>query len=161
MSSLILRADSALAKAEKAVLVFLVCAMLLLSALQVFLRLAFSSGILWADPLLRHMVLWAGMTGAALAAHEGRHFVLDLADRALPQHLRRPLMIFSSLASATVCGLLFYAAIKFLRDERTSASAAFAIGNLQVPSFWMEAVLAPAFALILFHSLAGLFKPKA
>lgn len=158
---LLLRTDDALAKAEKAVLVLLVCAMLGLSSLQVVLRLAFSKGILWADPLLRHMVLWAGLAGAALAAHESKHFVLDLADRILPQRLRKPLAIFSGLVSALVCALLLYASIKFLRDERAAATAAFAMWGVNIKSFWVEAALAPAFALIMFHAIAGLFRPKS
>jgi len=161
VKQLIITTDAALAKAEKTLLVLLICAMLLLSSVQVFLRLVFSQGLLWADPLLRHMVLWAGLAGAALAAHENRHFVLDLADRALPEKLRRPLAVFSALFSAAICGLLLYACLKFLKDEHAAAVAAFSIGDLQVFSFWLEAALAPAFALILFHSLAGLLRPKA
>ncbi|NLO91502.1 MAG: TRAP transporter small permease subunit [Elusimicrobia bacterium] len=157
---LLLSADDALARAEKAVLVALVCAMLALSALQVVLRLAFSTGILWADPLLRHMVLWAGLAGAALAAHESKHFVLDLAERLLPQGLRQPLAVFSGLVSAFICALLLYASIKFLRDEHAAATTAFSMFGLNIQSFWVEAALAPAFALIMFHSIAGFFRRK-
>ena len=55
-------------KAEKALVVALIFAMVGLSFMQVLLRIFFHSGIVWLDPLLRHMVLWAGLTGAALAA---------------------------------------------------------------------------------------------
>ncbi|MDE2237792.1 MAG: TRAP transporter small permease subunit, partial [Elusimicrobia bacterium] len=45
-----------------------------LAFLQVLRRELFGSGALWADPLLRSLVLWVGFLGAALAAAEDKHF---------------------------------------------------------------------------------------
>jgi len=51
--------NSAARKMEECALSLLLCAMILLSCLQIFLRQFFDSGLLWADPLLRHLVVWA------------------------------------------------------------------------------------------------------
>jgi TRAP-type C4-dicarboxylate transport system permease small subunit len=40
---------------EEAFLCLLLVAMILLACVQIFLRTFYSSGILWADPLLRYM----------------------------------------------------------------------------------------------------------
>ena len=61
-------------KAEKGLVVLLIFAMVGMSFTQVLLRLLLHSGIVWLDPLMRHMVVWAGLTGAALAARYGSHF---------------------------------------------------------------------------------------
>jgi TRAP-type C4-dicarboxylate transport system permease small subunit len=52
--------------------------MMLLSCWQILLRTFFSSGLLWADPLLRYLVLWCGMLGAVSAAGQGKHIAIDL-----------------------------------------------------------------------------------
>ena len=46
---------------EAAFVCFLLVAMVLLACVQIFLRTFYSSGIFWADPLLRYMVIWAGL----------------------------------------------------------------------------------------------------
>jgi TRAP-type C4-dicarboxylate transport system permease small subunit len=44
---------------EEAFLCLLLVAMILLACVQIFLRTFYSSGILWADPLLRYMATWS------------------------------------------------------------------------------------------------------
>jgi TRAP-type C4-dicarboxylate transport system permease small subunit len=59
---------------EAAFVCFLLVAMVLLACVQIFLRIFYSSGIFWADPLLRYMVIWAGLFGAAVATKQSKHF---------------------------------------------------------------------------------------
>lgn len=154
------KAEEHLVKAEKAVVVTLVLAMVGLSFLQVLLRLLFHSGIVWMDPLLRHMVLWAGMLGAALAARYSHHFALEAFVHLAPKKMHRPLEIFAALFTTFASGLLFYASWKFIRDEFTYGSVAFYINKVSIPGGWAEIVIPLAFALIGIHTLIGIFRPK-
>ena len=52
---------------EDSILALLLFGMIVLSTSQIFLRNIFDSGIIWADPLLRVMVLWIGLLGALAA----------------------------------------------------------------------------------------------
>ena len=55
--------DSLLARAETVVLVAFLGSMVVLAFLQVVLRNVFGTGLIWADTLVRHLVLWAGFFG--------------------------------------------------------------------------------------------------
>ena len=147
-------------KAEKAAVVGLIFAMVGLSFMQVLLRILFHSGIIWLDPLLRHMAVWAGLTGAAIAARYSRHFALEAFVKFAPARLHRPLEIFAGLFTVAASLLLFYASYKFIRDEFAAGAVAFYIKELKVPGGWAEMIIPATFLLIVFHTLIGLFRPK-
>ncbi len=157
---LLFKAEEYAVKTEKAVVVSLIFAMVALSFLQVLLRLLFHSGIVWLDPLLRHMVLWAGLTGSALAARYSHHFALEAFVKFAPRPLHRPLEVFAALFTAAASALLFYAAWKFIREEFAAGSIAFYIGDFGVKGGWAEIIIPAAFALIGVHTLLGIIRPK-
>ena len=103
-----------LSLAERSVLVILVVIMVALSFLQVVLRNAFSLGILWADPLLRMIVMWVGFLGAVLATKEQKHFGIDLVDKYLSPRVRHLVRIFINMTAVVVTYLLTRAAWQFL-----------------------------------------------
>ena len=152
--------ENYIVKAEKAVVVALIFAMVGLSFMQVLLRIFFHSGIVWLDPLLRHMVLWAGLTGAALAARYSHHFALEAFVKSAPKKLHRPLEIFADLFTVAASCLLFHASYKFIRDEFAAGSTAFYIDRLGVPGGWAEMIIPAAFALMAYHALMGIFRPE-
>jgi TRAP-type C4-dicarboxylate transport system permease small subunit len=156
----LLKFEDHLVSAEKTLTVVFVVLMIALSFLQLVLRLVFHSGIVWLDPALRHMVLWTGLTGAALASRYSRHFALDALVKFLPERLHRPLNIFTGLFAAAVSLVLFAAAWKFIRDEFASGSIAFYIGRLGVPGGWSGMILPLAFLLAGFHTTLGIFRPE-
>ena len=63
---------------EDALLVLLLSIMIVLATTQILLRNFFDLGFVWADPLLRVMVLWLGMIGATVATRDNRHIRIDL-----------------------------------------------------------------------------------
>lgn len=160
MRRFLLSAEEGVVRTEKALVVLLVFLMTALSFLQVLLRVLFHSGIVWLDPLLRHMVLWAGLLGAALASRYNRQFALEALVKFAPPAWHRPLAAAAGLFTAGVSGALFYAAWKFLRDESASGSTAFFIGHFAVKGFWAELILPGVFALIIFHTVAGFLRPE-
>jgi TRAP-type C4-dicarboxylate transport system permease small subunit len=154
------RLEDGVVAAERTLIVSFVALMTGLSFLQVVLRLAFHSGIVWLDPALRHMVLWTGLTGAALATRYARHFALDALVKFLPPRLHGPLNVFTGLFTAAAAAALFAAARKFIRDEFAADSVAFYIGHFGVKGGWAGLILPLSFLLICFHSLVGVFRPK-
>ena len=75
-----------LTRTEETFLCLLLFAMILLACIQIFLRTFYSSGILWADPLLRYMVIWAGLFGAAVATKQSKHISIDIISHLVPEH---------------------------------------------------------------------------
>src|SRR5210317_1478133 len=104
---------------EEAFLCLLLSSMILLACVQIFLRFFFSGGFAWADPLLRYMVLWAGLFGAAVATKKGKHISIDIISHLLPESYKLWLQALLNFFSAGVCSVLTYAAITFVRDEAT------------------------------------------
>lgn len=105
-----------LAWLEAASLTLLVVAMLLLACVQIALRGLFASGLSWADPLLRHLVLWAGLLGAVVATRTDKHISMDLASRFLSSRLLARLTVVMHLFAATVCAVLSWTAVNLVRE---------------------------------------------
>lgn len=139
-------------RAESALLVLILAFMAGMAFLQVALRQFFSMGILWGDTLLRHLVLWVGFLGAAIAASEGKHFAWEAAAHA-PGKKGAAMRLASNLAAALICGFLVWVSLDFLHEEKASGAALFTAGAVTVPA-WALALIVPAgFALVLLHSL--------
>jgi TRAP-type C4-dicarboxylate transport system permease small subunit len=131
-------------KLEYLVLVFLLALMVGLAFLQIFLRIFFATGILWGDPLLRHLVLWIALLGAATAAKEGKHINIDVISRVLPGRGKVAIQGLIDLFSTFICILLIQASLKFIGDEFQAGVIAF----LKIPT-WIVVVIFPvAFGLI-------------
>ncbi|MFA6584381.1 MAG: TRAP transporter small permease subunit [Elusimicrobiaceae bacterium] len=158
ISALVFTAENYLVTAEKAALAALLFAMIGGSFLQVVLRLGFSKGILWMDPLLRYCTLWAGFIGAALAARESKHFSLDLAAKIFKGKSSKIAACAGYAVSAVLAGFLCQAALKFVAMERQSGSELFSIGSFGVPAAWCEAILPIGFALVILHSALNIWR---
>jgi len=96
--------------------------LLLLSLAEIIARNFLHTAIPGAEVLDRYLVLWVSFLGAALAVRE-RHIKIDAVAVWLPEiwrrRLERPIFLFS----AVVCGGLFWAAVRFWREEWTYAPA--------------------------------------
>ncbi|MBU2538698.1 MAG: TRAP transporter small permease subunit [Proteobacteria bacterium] len=106
-----------LERLEEAVLLLLLGAMILLACVQIALRDIWGGGLSWADPLLRVMVLWAGLLGAVVATQMDKHISIDLASHLLPKGIFRWLRVVRSFFCAGVCVVLTWLAIDFVRQE--------------------------------------------
>lgn len=133
-----------LARTEETFLCLLLFAMIILTCIQIFLRTFFASGILWADQFLRHLVIWAGLFGAAAATKQARHISIDIVSHWLPERFLPGLRILLNLFSAGVCTFLTYAAVRFVRDEALYGGK----GVLDIASWQLNIVFPLAFAII-------------
>ncbi len=131
-------------KIEECGLIFLFTCLLLIACLQIVLRNIFATGIGYADPLLRHLVLWTGLLGATLATKQDRHIHIDILPRIVPERGKAFLQIAINLFSTIICIFLTYAAIKFIKDEYQAATNLF----LQIPIWILEVILPIAFGIM-------------
>lgn len=134
----------AVARFEEMVLCLLLGAMILLACVQIGLRVFFSTGFLWADPLLRYMVLWSGLLGAVMASGRGEHIALDLAGYLIPERFQPLVQLCCHLFSFVTACALTYAALLFLQSEIEYGSP----GLLDIPSWGWNLIFVPAFGLI-------------
>ncbi len=129
---------------EDGILAFLLFSMILIATSQIFLRNIFDSGIIWADPLLRIMVLWIALLGALAATRENKHISIDLLTRFLSAKAQSFSKSFVNLFSASVAGLLTYHCIRYVIMEYESQTKV--ITN--IPAWIVELILPVAFGLI-------------
>ena len=139
--------ESVLNKIEGVVLIFLLLVMLFMAFGQVVLRNFFSGGLVWGDILLRHLVLWIGFLGAALATSGERHLNIDILTRYLPERLRRAVAALSNVFAAAVCFFLFRASLTFIGFEIVNKNTVFA----DIPSWFAQIIIPIGFGLLTFH----------
>lgn len=142
-----------LARLEVIVLSALLVMLALLGVFQIFLRNFFHSGILWADPLMRHTVLWIGCLGAALATSRVSHINIDVFTRLLPAPVKPVRRFFVYLATAAAAFALGAASLRLVLDEKEFGETAF----LNVDTWMLQTVLPFAFFLIAYRCLVNLF----
>jgi len=126
-----------------------------LAFLQVVLRQFFSTGILWADILLRHLVLWIGLLGAALATAAGKNFAWE-AQFFEKGRLGAAKRLLAHAAAAFVAAWLCQAAWVFWAEDKAGGDILFSIGSWKAPSWVFSFILPLGFALVLFHTLIKL-----
>jgi TRAP-type C4-dicarboxylate transport system permease small subunit len=135
---------SAYNRLEEILLVCLVVGMLALGFLQILFRNLISVGIVWIDPLVRHLVLWIALLGASIATRENRHISIDLLSGPMsPGHYSR-VQGAVQLFSAMVCFLLVHPAVRFVQNDYV-AGKTLAFG---IP-LWVSQAIMPAMMLVM------------
>jgi TRAP-type C4-dicarboxylate transport system permease small subunit len=99
------------------------------------------------DLVLRQLVLWVALPGAALAVAAQRHIHLDPANLATRPRWQKWTAIPFNLVAAIVCALLTHAAWTYWLDERQHQSAD------TVWLAWLGVILPVAFGLLALHFL--------
>lgn len=142
-------------RAEDALLAAMLLALLLLSVLQIVLRLFFETGLAWAEPLSRMGVLWLALLGALGATRQRQHILIDVLQRLSGPRTRRVLWTITQLAAAVVAALLAWFGAGLVGLER-DAPVPFVLG---IPSWVPMLVLPLGFGLMalrfVFAAVAG------
>jgi C4-dicarboxylate transporter, DctQ subunit len=94
--------------AEEAIISLLLVAMTLLVFLEVVLRFAFNSGLLWAQELTLHLSAWFVLFGISYGLKVGAHIGVDAFIKTLPDSIHRFLSLIAVLLSLVYCGLFLY-----------------------------------------------------
>ncbi len=133
-----------ISRLEEWLVCLLLLIMILLACTQIVLRTFFSGGLLFADGMLRYLVLWSGFLGAAMATSRGKHISLDVVSYLAPPLLKKWLQIVTNLLSCLVCCGLTWASFLFIRDEYQYGGN----GLLDLPTWILYFIFPLAFTLI-------------
>lgn len=129
---------------EDGLLILALLAMIGMAVLQILLRTLFHTGVVWGDEFVRVLVLWLGLLGAVSASRTDRHIRIDLASRYLPDRLKPWVAALVQLATALVCGVAAWYALRFVAIEFEFQDRAFAA----VPAWVCELIIPLGFAVI-------------
>jgi len=129
---------------EEILLVSLVILMVCLGFLQILFRNLISVGIVWIDPLVRHLVLWVALLGASLATRENRHIAIDLLSGRLSPIRYSQIQGAVQLFSALVCLLLVHPAIRFVQNDYVAGKTL----GFGIP-LWFSQMIMPAMMLVI------------
>ncbi|HEV7490195.1 MAG TPA: TRAP transporter small permease [Rhodanobacteraceae bacterium] len=141
---------------ENGLIALLVLAMVVLAGAQILLRNLFGSGIDWADPLLRALVLWTAMLGALAAARDDKHVGLDLVTHFVHGRAKRVLRAVALTFAGAISAAMAWYGLNLVMLDHASASVAFA----HVPSWCVESILPAGFALLSVRLLIHAFLPS-
>lgn len=129
---------------ENGALVLCLGVMIVLAFTQIILRNLAGTGIYWADGLLRYSVLWIGIVGAMIATRDRNHISIDLVAYFSKGPIKLGAGCLTQAISALLCGVLFWASIGFIAEEKTAGLMAFGT----VPAWLAEMVLPVGFGVM-------------
>jgi TRAP-type C4-dicarboxylate transport system permease small subunit len=149
--------DEKISRLEKILIAALLTVMILLAFLQIVLRNFFATGIDWGDSLVRYLVVWVGFIGAAIAVREDKHITIDILSRWISGSRSRIIESISHLASTVICGLLTWAAIKFIMFEAQMGTTAV----MELPAWMPELIIPVTFGIMTLRYALGLLRKLA
>ncbi|HIG39169.1 MAG: TRAP transporter small permease [bacterium] len=129
---------------EDTVLVSALVSMLVMAVVQICLRNFFDAGLLWAESLLRILVLWIAMLGAMVATRESNHISIDALSRYLGPTIKQVSRVVIALFSAMICGVVAYYAYEFVQFEYEDGTIAFGI----VPTWVCQSIIPVGFSVM-------------
>lgn len=139
--------------AEDALLVLLLAAMMFLAVGQIALRIFFNSGLLWADELLKILVLWIALVASVAAARSRRHLRIDVLSRYVPARYAAAPELVVDLFAAAMCGLIAWHSAQYILLSMGDTVL------VDVPSWIAQGILPVAFLLMCYrftlHFIAG------
>lgn len=114
--------DIPLSWAETIIVLGLLTSVLFLAFSQVVMRW-FGGGYIWADELVRYMVLWLGVFGAASATRHRKHIAIDAFQQLIPvgprKWVRRGCDLVASILAFALAKAT-YEYMEFVADEKSA-----------------------------------------
>jgi len=139
--------DQFLDRVEQVLLILFLGLMILIAFAQIALRNFLASGLTWGDPLVRNLVLWVSLIGATLATREKKHISIDIVSRWISPQKKNLVEVMINLFAFSICGLLVFAALKFIKNESEMGNIIF----LKIPSWIPTLILPITFGLMAFR----------
>lgn len=153
---------SLLRRAEDWLLALLVLILVVLAGGQIVLRVFFSTGLSWADPFARTLVLWTGMLGALAAVRDEKHIALDLLQKFLRPRAQRVVRVATFCFAALICAAMAWhslglVSIDYAEGLQTSGGSSLAA----LRACLAETILPVGFALMALRFVMRAFAPPA
>jgi len=122
--------------------------------LNVILRYGFNYSLAWSEELVRNVIIYSTFIGCS-ASIKRRSMIRIDATVQIIRPLRKPLTVFSYLATLVFCGLLIVygwkmAALQLATNQQTII--------LQIPLVWLYAILPLTGATMLIRTLQVLYE---
>lgn len=136
---------------ENTALVLLLTAMIVVAVGQIVMRLAFSSGFVWADELLKLMVLWIALIASIAASRNARHLRIDVLSHVIPPRLAPLPRFIADAFAAFICGLLAWQSWRYVQLAREFGDTVL----IDVPAWLVYGIMPLAFALMTWHFLVA------
>lgn len=131
-------------RVEEALLCLLLLSVIFLACSQIALRIFFSTGLIWIEPLLRYLVLWGGLLGAVTATGKGKHIALDIFGGKLPDIFGPTLSLIAHIFCSCAAAGLTWAGCLFLGGELEFGGN----GPLSLPLWLWNIIFPVSFGLI-------------
>lgn len=132
---------------ENAVLFVLLGGLIVLSASQIALRNIFSTGLPWADPAVRMMVLWLALAGGIAAGRDRKQIAIDVVTRLLPERARRIAETVTCLFTSAITTAIAWHSLRFVRDSYAFGDTVFGTW----PAWVLQIILPIGFAAIAYR----------
>jgi TRAP-type C4-dicarboxylate transport system permease small subunit len=133
--------------AENAILVLLLSAMIFLAVGQIALRELFETGLLWADELIKLLVLWIAMLGSVAASRDDRHLRIDVLSHALSEKMISMTRLVVETFAAVICAVVTWHAFRWLQIEYEYRDTVL----IDFPAWFAHAILPLAFILMTYR----------
>jgi TRAP-type C4-dicarboxylate transport system permease small subunit len=133
--------------AENGALVVLLGAMMVLAVAQIAMRLFFSTGFVWADELLKLMVLWIAMVASIAASRNGRHLRIDLLSHFVPKRMARLPQTLADAFAAAICAILAWQSYRYVQISYEDQDTLL----VNVPAWIAYSVLPFSFAVMTYR----------
>ena len=131
-------------RVEDTLLALLLSATILLAVTQILLRNFFDSGLVWADPLLRVLVLWLGLIGATVATRDNKHIQIDVLSRYFKPRLLSLIESVVGQISAWTCIVIAWYGLRWIQLDYEDGLTSF----VGIPAWMLEVIVPAAFGLI-------------
>ncbi|MFZ5731989.1 MAG: TRAP transporter small permease [Pseudomonadota bacterium] len=135
---------------EEWLLAALLCAMTLLSFVQVVLRYGFNSGILWALEANFYLFGWLVLLGISYGVRTRAHIGVDALVRLLPVPMRRAVGLLVTALAITYTCLMLYGSWVYISRLRLMGVEA---EDIPVERWILSSCLVIGFALLLYRLL--------
>ena len=143
---------------ENGLLTASVLLLVVLAGAQIILRDLFHTGLSFADPLMRQLVLWTGMLGALAAVRDDKHIALDVLQRFLNPAAQKIARILTLGFAAAICAALAWYGYAMVQGDFESATPSPLTG---LPAWVAEIILPIGFGLMALRFALRAFAPPA
>lgn len=139
-------AENWLVQANRALLIILLAAMVIVIFINVFLRYAGESSFSWGDEVGRHLMIWLTFVGGGLALRNGAHIGVDTLEQSLPAGAARIVRALIALTMLVLFIALMIEGVDYAWRTRFQAAAA-----LQFSMGWVYAGMPIGCLLMIAH----------
>ncbi|UCD77999.1 MAG: TRAP transporter small permease [Desulfobacterales bacterium] len=129
----------------------LLVVMCVVVVVQVFARYLFNHSFVWAEELVRYLMIWMVMIGAARVEALGEHIRIDFFPLLAGPRGRRLMEVFFRLCTLTFLIIIFVKGINVAAFNRLFESS-----GLRVSMLWPTLAIPVGALLIILYTLKGL-----